>query len=44
MIFPLAVSSRLNVNTMMMLVAIFVGALLWDMGGMILFVPFAGIA
>lgn len=43
-IFPLAVSSRLNVNTMVMLVAIFAGALLWGMAGMILFVPFVGIA
>lgn len=43
-IFPLAVSSRLNVNTMIMLIAIFVGAILWGMAGMILFVPFVGIA
>src|SRR5690606_11864167 len=43
-IFPVAVSSRLNVNTLVMLVAIFVGALLWGMAGMILFVPFVGIA
>jgi predicted PurR-regulated permease PerM len=43
-IFPLAVSSRLNVNTLIMLVAIFVGALVWGMAGMILFVPFVGIA
>ena len=43
-IFPLAVSSRLNVNTLVMLVAIFLGAILWGMAGMILFVPFVGIA
>ena len=43
-IFPLAVSSRLNVNTLVMLVAIFVGGVLWGMAGMILFVPFVGIA
>jgi predicted PurR-regulated permease PerM len=43
-IFPLAVSSRLNVNTMIMLIAIFVGAIVWGMAGMILFVPFVGIA
>jgi predicted PurR-regulated permease PerM len=42
-IFPVAVSSRLNVNTMAMLTAIFIGALLWGMAGMILFVPFIGI-
>lgn len=43
-IFPQAVSSRLNVNTMIMLITIFVGAVLWGMAGMILFVPFVGIA
>jgi predicted PurR-regulated permease PerM len=42
-IFPLAVSNRLNVNTLVMLIAIFVGGLLWGMAGMILFVPFVGI-
>ena len=42
-IFPFAVSSRLNVNTMAMLIAIFTGGLLWGMAGMILFVPFIGI-
>lgn len=43
-IFPLAVSYRLNVNTLVMLLAIFIGGILWGMAGMILFVPFAGIA
>lgn len=43
-IFPVAVSNRLNVNTLVMLIAIFVGGLLWGMAGMILFVPFVGIA
>lgn len=42
-IFPMAVSNRLNINTMVMLISIFVGGLLWGMPGMILFVPFAGI-
>ena len=42
-IFPLAVSQRLNVNTFVMLIAIFTGGLLWGMAGMILFVPFVGI-
>ncbi|HEX6891588.1 MAG TPA: AI-2E family transporter [Chryseolinea sp.] len=42
-IFPLAVSNRLNVNTLVMLLAIFAGGILWGMAGMILFVPFAGI-
>lgn len=43
-IFPIAVSSRLNVNTLVMLIAIFVGGILWGVAGMILFVPFVGIA
>lgn len=43
-IFPFAVSSRLNVNTLVMLVAIFAGGLIWGLAGMILFVPFVGIA
>ena len=43
-IFPFAVSNRLNVNTFIMLVAIFVGGVLWGLTGMILFVPFVGIA
>jgi len=43
-IFPLAVSRKLNVNTLIMLLAIFAGGIVWGMAGMILFVPFAGIA
>jgi len=43
-IFPLAVSRRLNVNTLVMLVSIFAGGILWGVAGMILFVPFVGIA
>lgn len=43
-IFPIAVSSRLNVNTLVMLVVIFAGGILWGVAGMILFVPFLGIA
>lgn len=42
-IFPLAVSNRLSVNTLVMLVAIFLGGILWGVAGMILFVPFVGI-
>lgn len=42
-IFPFAVSSRLNVNTLVMLIAIFAGGILWGVSGMILFVPFIGI-
>ncbi len=43
-IFPIAVSSRLNVNTLVMLISIFAGGVIWGMAGMILFVPFVGIA
>lgn len=42
-IFPVAVSSRLHVNTLVTLVAIFAGEILWGVAGMILFVPFVGI-
>lgn len=42
-IFPIAVSTKLKVNTMAVLIAIFVGGLLWGASGMILFVPAVGI-
>lgn len=42
-IFPFAVSNRLQVNTMVGLLAIFLGGLLWGVAGMILFIPFVGI-
>lgn len=42
-IFPFAVSSRLNVNTLVMLLVIFAGGIVWGVAGMILFVPFVGI-
>lgn len=42
-IFPLAVSNRLHVNTLVMLLVIFIGGVLWGVAGMILFVPFVGI-
>jgi predicted PurR-regulated permease PerM len=42
-IFPWAVSSKLNVNTLMTIVAILAGGALWGSSGMILFVPFLGI-
>jgi len=42
-IFPLAVSVRLKVNTLVSIVAIFTGAIIWGAAGMILFVPFLGI-
>jgi predicted PurR-regulated permease PerM len=42
-IFPLAVSSNLKVNTLVLIVAIFAGAVIWGGAGMILFIPFLGI-
>jgi predicted PurR-regulated permease PerM len=42
-IFPLAVSVQLKTNTLVSIVAIFAGALIWGAAGMILFVPFLGI-
>jgi len=42
-IFPFAVSGRLKVNTLAVLLSIFTGGLVWGVAGMILFVPFVGI-
>ena len=42
-IFPWAVSSKLNLNTLMTIIAILAGGVLWGSSGMILFVPFLGI-
>jgi predicted PurR-regulated permease PerM len=42
-IFPFAVSTRLKVNTLAVLVSIFLGGILWGVAGMILFVPMVGI-
>lgn len=42
-IFPFAVSNRLNINTLATIVAILVGGILWGGIGMILFIPFLGI-
>ncbi len=42
-IFPFAISSRLNLNTLMVLIAIIAGGILWGAAGMILFIPFIGI-
>lgn len=42
-IFPLAVSSRLQINTLAILIVIIAGGILWGAAGMILFIPFAGI-
>jgi predicted PurR-regulated permease PerM len=43
LIFPLAVSSRLNINTLVTIIAIIAGGVIWGAAGMILFIPFAGI-
>ncbi len=43
-IFPLAVSGRLKINTLVTLVVMFAGGLLWGAAGMILFIPFVAIA
>jgi predicted PurR-regulated permease PerM len=42
-IFPLAVSNRLNINALATLVAIICGGIIWGIAGMILFVPFLAI-
>jgi predicted PurR-regulated permease PerM len=42
-IFPLAVSNRLNINALATLVAIIAGGIIWGIAGMILFVPFLAI-
>lgn len=42
-IFPLAVSSRIKINTLAVLVAIFLGGIIWGAAGMILFIPFVAI-
>lgn len=43
LIFPWAVSQRLHVNTLVTLVTVFLGGIIWGMAGLILFVPFLGI-
>jgi predicted PurR-regulated permease PerM len=43
LIFPWAVSNRLHVNTLVTLVAVFTGGIIWGMAGLILFVPYVGI-
>jgi predicted PurR-regulated permease PerM len=42
-IFPVAVSYRLQVNTLFVVLAIVAGGLIWGAAGMILFVPFLAI-
>lgn len=42
-IFPFAVSNRLNINTLFTILSIIAGGIIWGAAGMILFVPFLGI-
>lgn len=42
-IFPLAVSYRIKVNTLVTIIAIFLGGIIWGAAGMILFIPFLAI-
>lgn len=43
-IFPYAVGSRLKINTLVIIIMITIGGILWGASGMILFIPFASIA
>ena len=42
-IFPFAVGSRLKINTLVMIIVVIVGGILWGAAGMILFIPFISI-
>lgn len=42
-IFPFAVGSRLKINTLVILVMVIAGGILWGAAGMILFIPFISI-
>lgn len=43
LIFPWAVSDRLKINTLIMIIVIIAGGIIWGAAGMILFIPFLGI-
>ncbi len=43
-IFPFAVGKRLKINTLVIILIIIVGGMLWGAAGMILFIPFVSIA
>jgi predicted PurR-regulated permease PerM len=43
-IFPLAVGSRLKINSLVIIVVIIIGGILWGAAGMILFIPLVSIA
>jgi predicted PurR-regulated permease PerM len=42
-IFPFAVGSRLKINTLVIIIVVIVGGILWGAAGMILFIPFVSI-
>ena len=42
-IFPFAVGSRLKINTLVIIIMITAGGILWGAAGMILFIPFISI-
>ncbi len=42
-IFPFAVGNRLHINTLITLVVIVAGGIIWGIAGMILFIPFVAI-
>jgi len=42
-IFPFAVGSRLKINTLVIIVMVIAGGILWGAAGMILFIPFISI-
>lgn len=42
-IFPFAVGSRLKINTLIIILAVILGGLIWGAAGMILFIPFISI-
>jgi predicted PurR-regulated permease PerM len=43
LIFPLAVGNRIKINTLVIIIVIFLGELFWGTAGMILFIPFTSI-
>jgi len=43
-IFPFAVGSRLKINTLVIIIVIILGGIIWGAAGMILFIPFISIA
>lgn len=43
-IFPFAVGSRLKINTLVIILVVILGGIIWGAAGMILFIPFVSIA